>query len=318
MQLPSSALLASFCLTCALAAAAAAADDALEIPRAAAASAAGVAQPISGRSPLTPRLVDAVKAGVAGPATGLLLIDLWLAGLERRRTAHRARAACLALLGAAGALCWWNLLQFNFPRFAHQGDTFHAYLGAKYFPELGYTHLYACTAVADWQAGLRGPRVERPMRNLETNQLETSAEILAQPSRCTSRFTPERWSAFAADVSWLRSQTLPRRWNRFQQDHGYNATPVWTLLARSLTQGGPADRVQIALLRLLDPLILLLMWSCVCWAFGWRIACVAAVYWGTNYAAPFGWTGGAILRQDWLACTVIGICLLRRRHSASH
>lgn len=79
----------------------------------------------------------------------------------------------------------------------------------------------------------------------------------------------------------------------------------------------PAGSLPITFLRLLDPALLLLMWGCVCWAFGWRIACVAAVYWGTNYAAPFGWTGGGTLRQDWLACSVIGIALLRLCRTAS-
>jgi len=249
------------------------------------------------RPRLDSRAVNGVKAAVCSAATLLLLLDLWLAGRGRGGVARRTRAAALAALGVAGLLSWTNLLQLNFPGFSHHSDTFHGYVGAKYFPELGYTRLYACTAVADWEAGLRGPAIERPMRNLESNRLETTASILADPVRCTSRFTPERWAAFAADVGWLREQVGPRRWNRFQQDHGYNATPLWTLVART---------------RALDPLALLLMWGFVFWAFGWRIACVGAVYWGTNYAAPFGWTGGAILRQDWLAATVVGICLLRR------
>jgi hypothetical protein len=40
---------------------------------------------------------------------------------------------------------------------------------------------------------------------------------------------------------------------------------------------------------------------------------VALLYWGTNYPADFGWTGGSYLRDDWLAATVIGLCLLRRK-----
>jgi hypothetical protein len=40
---------------------------------------------------------------------------------------------------------------------------------------------------------------------------------------------------------------------------------------------------------------------------------VALLYWGTNYPAEFGWTGGSFLRDDWLAATVIGLCLLRRK-----
>jgi hypothetical protein len=52
----------------------------------------------------------------------------------------------------------------------------------------------------------------------------------------------------------------------------------------------------------------------VIWAFGWRATCVAVIYWGTNFPAEFGWTGGAYLRQDWLAASVIGLCLMKRGH----
>ena len=92
---------------------------------------------------------------VAGFAMGLLIIAVvasagaaWLAwravpGLWRRLGPRGARAwdVGLALLGLAGALCWSNLGQFNFPGFGHPSETFHYYLGAKYFPELGYTRL---------------------------------------------------------------------------------------------------------------------------------------------------------------------------------
>ncbi|MGI9590675.1 MAG: hypothetical protein ACR2P8_04850, partial [Myxococcota bacterium] len=49
------------------------------------------------------------------------------------------------------------------------------------------------------------------------------------------------------------------------------------------------------------------------WAFGWRAACVAALFWGTNLPANFSWIGGAFLRDGWLACSVIGLCLLKLR-----
>lgn len=70
-------------------------------------------------------------------------------------------------------------------------------------------------------------------------------------------------------------------------------------------------------LSLIDPLLLLLMWAAVWWAFGWRATCVALLYWGTNYPAYWGWTGGGYLRQDWLLCAVLGLALLRRRHMAA-
>jgi hypothetical protein len=265
---------------------------------------------------LRPREVGAIKAAVAVAATLLLAAGAWL---DRRGAAdrhRRGRDAALACLGLLGAACWWNLFQFNYPGFGHPSDTFHYYLGAKYFPELRYTRLYACVAVADAEAGALGADDARPLRDLETNRLGTSAAALADPEGCTSHFGAGRWQEFRHDVDFLRSQVGVRSWRRFQQDHGYNATPVWSLLGRALTATGPASGAQLAALRALDPVLLALMFAGIAWAFGWRIACIAAIYWGTNYAAPYGWTGGSILRQDWLAATVLGICLLRRERFA--
>jgi len=264
------------------------------------------------RGILGPRGINGLKAAVATVSAVLLALGLALRDGGHSSRLRRLRDGLLLTLGVAGGLLWWNLFQFNFPGYGHASDTFHYYLGAKYFPELGYSRLYACTAVADQEAGLRGPAIERPMRNLETNHLETTASILADPTRCTDHFSTPRWAAFRHDVDWMRARVPLRRWQRFQQDHGYNATPAWGVLGRLATSTGPIGPRQILLLRLLDPLLLLVMWGFVVRAFGWRISCVAAIYWGTNYLAPFSWTGGSILRQDWLAALVIGICLLRR------
>ena len=272
----------------------------------------------AGAAPLLwPRQVGGVKAVVASAATLLLALGWWLERRRRGGRPHRARNAGLALLGLLGVACWTNLFQFNYPGFGHASDTFHYYLGAKYFPELRYTRLYACVAVADAESGLEAAVLERPMRDLESNTLVGSAAALASPQACKSHFGDVRWAAFRRDVDFLRSRVQPGRWRRFQQDHGYNATPVWGVLGRAVTGGGAATPAKLAALRALDPLLLVLMGAGIFWAFGWRIACVAAVFWGTNYAAPYGWTGGSILRQDWLAATVLGICALRRERSAS-
>jgi hypothetical protein len=266
---------------------------------------------------LRPREVGAVKAAVAVVATLLLAIGAWQHRRGARVRHRRARDAALAVLGLLGAACWWNLFQFNYPGFGHPSDTFHYYLGAKYFPELRYTRLYACVAVADAEAGVTAADDPRPLRDLESNRLVTSADALADPGACTSAFSAERWAAFRHDVDFLRAQVLPRTWRRFQQDHGYNATPVWSVLGRALAATGPASDAQLAALRALDPLLLALLFAGIAWAFGWRVTCIAAIYWGTNYAAPYGWTGGSILRQDWLAATVLGICALRRERFAT-
>jgi len=266
---------------------------------------------------LGPRGVGGIKAGVAVAATALLGLGLSLDRAGRSGPGRRVRDALLAALGVAGLACWWNLFQFNFPGFAHPSDTFHYYLGAKYFPELGYTRLYECVAVADAEAGLDAASLRRPMRDLATNALTTTDAILLDRARCTSHFSGARWSEFRHDVDFLRGLVPPRKWTLFQQDHGYNATPAWGLLGHALTNAAPASQAQLRLLWALDPLLLLAMWAAAWWAFGWRLAAVAAIYWGTNYAAPYGWTGGSILRQDWLAASVFGVALLRRDHPAA-
>ncbi|WP_218060812.1 hypothetical protein, partial [Aeromonas sp. EERV15] len=50
------------------------------------------------------------------------------------------------------------------------------------------------------------------------------------------------------------------------------------------------------------------------WAFGWRVFSVAAIFWGCQPSAPFYWTGGAFLRQDWLFYLVLSACLIRKRY----
>src|SRR5207237_8319873 len=117
---------------------------------------------------------------------------------------------------------------------------------------------------------------------------------------------------FKRDIAWFESRFSLEFWNNSQKDHGYNSTPVWTIVGSALANLAPASDRQIFLLGLLDPTLLLLMWGFVVWAFGWRTAAVAALIWGTNFPARYWWNGGAYLRMDWLATAVIAICLLKR------
>ena len=256
--------------------------------------------------------VDSVKAGVALAGASLLAWGAWLGRRGRTRTLARTRDTLLASLGLLALLCWWNLLQFHYPGYGNPGDNFHYYLGAKYFRELGYTRLYACAALADHEAGFVPPLARRTLRNLETNRMESGATLLEAPERCKEGFSAARWEAFGRDVAWLRDRLPPRRWQQLFSDHGYNATPAWGVLGSSLVNTGPLSAAQLRWLTLLDPVLLLAMWASCWWAFGWRAMCVGLLFWGTNYAAGFAWTGGGILRQDWLFASVMGLCLLRR------
>ena len=153
----------------------------------------------------------------------------------------------------------------------------------------------------------------RWIRNLTTNELRRGSQALRDANLCRDRFaTPERWNEFKHDVAFFREQLGPHKWREVQMDHGYNASPVWTVVGRTLANTGPASTRQIDRLWWLDPLLILAMWATVWWAFGWRVVSVAVIWWGTNYAAPYNFIGGAFLRQDWLFLAIAGICLVKR------
>jgi hypothetical protein len=259
---------------------------------------------------LGPEEVGWVKAATA--AAGALLLGV---GALRSAGGHRPGRvfdALLAVLGLLAAACWWNLGRFNFPMFGHPSETYHYYVGARYFRELGYTNLYRCTALADAEAGRGAEVAARWARDLGTNRLVPAAELLRDPALCKARFTPERWRSFRRDVAFFRNRLPVERWQRTQVDHGYNATPAWGLLGGLLAQGGPATERRILLLQLLDPLLLAGTGVAIARAFGWRTLCVAVLYFGTNHPAQYGWVGGSYLRQLELAALLLGICCLRR------
>jgi hypothetical protein len=259
------------------------------------------------------RVVIGLKLVIAALTTALLL---WGWAAERRGGAPRHRTLRAAALGALGVVAlagWWNFGQFH-PNgvYVHYHEFFHYYVGSKYFPELGYTGLYDCVAAADVEQGFGRQAATRWIRNLETNELHFGSPAVLNPDLCRARFTPERWTAFSHDVRWFRDHVPAKKWSELAGDHGYNATPVWTIAGHLLSNTGPATWRQIRLLAFIDPVLLLLMWALVWWAFGWEVACVAACWWGTNYPARYTYIGGAFLREDWLVLAVAAICFAKR------
>ena len=275
-------------------------------------AAAGAADAASGAGWLSPERVAVLKVGVALGGAALLL---WKAALRRvgRADAHaRTRDGLLLALGILGALAWWNFLQNRFvPGFAHPTDTFHYYIGSKYFDELRYKRLYVCTTVADAESGQREQALQRSVRNLETYRRESGALILRDPTACTRHFSPARWEEFKHDIGWFRGHMPEGLWQGVLADHGYNPTPVWGAFGRWFTRDGPVSEAILSPLVLIDPILLIFMWAFIGLAFGWRATCVALIFWGTNLPGDYSWTGGAFLRQGWLASLFIGICCLR-------
>ncbi len=236
---------------------------------------------------------------------------------EGRPEAHRKlRDRLLMTLGIVSALTYINFGFFHFPNFIHNWDTYHYYIGSKYFPELGYTRLYECVAVSDAEDPKLRHRVEvRKQTNLRTNLLEHTTEVLKHPERCKDHFTAERWESFKRDTAFFRAREGLPRWDDAQTDHGYNGTPVWNIAGTTLANLAPASLTQIVLLNLIDQAYLVAMIAIIGWAFGWRILSIALLVFATNFPSRFYWTGGAFLRWDWLFYTVASICCLKKDKS---
>ena len=239
-----------------------------------------------------------------------LLVLLWRRFRPRQHPLLQDRL--LFSLGVIALLTYFNFGAFHFPKFIHDWEWTHYYLGAKYFEELDYDKLYECIAVADSEAGLAKQVAARKLTNLRTNVLESTAEILAHPERCKAEFSAARWQNFEHDVGFFRDRQTSSRWEDLQTDHGYNATPVWNIAGSLLANTGAASRTQLYLLALLDPLYLLALVGLVVWAFGWRPAAIALLVLATQFPARFYWTGGSFLRWDWLFFTVAALCLLKK------
>jgi hypothetical protein len=253
---------------------------------------------------------------------GLLVggLALFVLGWRAQRAGEgpAQRRLRLALLGILAATAFGSY--FYFWRFArlHVADTFHYYVGAKYFPELGYYGLYDCTLQALDDAGRVDLAALPHVRNLGTMALEPPRRALARGPGCKQAFSPERWRRFAADVRWFQGRTTADVWAHVLEDHGYHPSPVWTLFGRPLASAIPLKGVGTRLLARVDHVLVLGAFLFVGWSVGWETACLAAIVWGTGFLWRYSWIGDAFLRHLWLASSLVGLaCLQRRRHAGA-
>ncbi|HXV76234.1 MAG TPA: discoidin domain-containing protein [Candidatus Polarisedimenticolaceae bacterium] len=245
-----------------------------------------------------------IAYGVAG---GLVLLGV----AARRRLPPRLETALLVAVGLAGALAWTNFGTFHGPNVLHHHDVFHYVMGSKYFAENGYSGLYHCTEVAEAELGRREFVERRVIRNLTTNELEPASIVLDDTQRCRSAFSAARWDEFKRDVEFFRAGVYPGSWGTIFRDHGYNATPVWTMAGGRIANLDALSRRPVWLAAI-DFALYAGLFAMIAWAFGLEVAALGALIWGVGLPWQYYWTGGAFARVPWLALSVAAICLARR------
>jgi len=256
------------------------------------------------------------RIGFALVAAGLLIIEARAKRLGERLP-DKITNRILWGFGIVGFLAYFDFFNPNvrYPDYYHRHEFYHYYLGSKYSRAVGYTDLYECTMIAEVENG-RGAAIKtRDMRDLRVNLIKpvTQTYVFDNPNECKKRFSPTEWEAFKKDVSWFESVSRGGYWENMQQDHGYNPPPVWTMSGKLFSSMGVASDGFFKTLSLLDISLQAGTLAMLYWAFGLRVMAIAAVFWGTNAAANFYWTGGAFLRQDWIFLLVSSVCLARKR-----
>ena len=232
------------------------------------------------------------------------------------RFLRHALNAILILLAVLSVFSYFDFGYFRYGRYINPHDVFHYYIGAKYSREIDYADLYRCALMADMEGKkvFKGPSI----RDLSTHSFEPVSRALQEAGKVKARFSPERWQEFKHDILFFQSIMPASKWNQVLTDKGYNATPVWNSVARFLTNRVSTDNwVALNALLLIDPLLMILAFAALWWAFGWRAAFFAAVFFDTNFMGSFVHIKGALLRLDWVMFLVIATCLLKKGYYKS-
>ena len=210
---------------------------------------------------------------------------------------------------------------FNFDKREVEGvgdgtDMAYYYLNTKYLEELGYFRFYAAVLTADkeykdrFASRLRGYRDLRDYENKPTKiAFEHGREIKEK------HFTKERWEEFKHDVDYFLSfPQMPRLFNYFFNDHGYNPPPTWAVPGYILASSVPAEKVKW--IAMVDVICLVFALLAVCWAFGGEATLYVMLFFICTFSGRWPMISHCLLRFDWSSALVIAICLLKKERFA--
>ena len=201
----------------------------------------------------------------------------------------------------------WGVVLFH--------DQFHYFLGAKYFPEVGYNKLYDCAAVAQIENGYADLIATTRVRDLESNLLLRGERFLDDPPTCQIWFGETRWQEFRQDVLYFMTRVESAGSTRYLTDHGFNATPYWIALNRLFVHQTKANENSVRLLTVIDFTLLMSMFAMIWWAFGLETAALTALLWGTSRIWIYLHVGamGSFGRMYFIWAAVASVCLLKKQ-----
>ena len=256
------------------------------------------------------RSAIATKAAVA-------LLAIFLLGLLHRYRSPRVERVALGIAIAWSAFAFTDLGYFHGPgRTIHPTDSFHYFIGPKYFSELGYFDLYECLARAERENGHTDALQGYYIRNLRTNQLRPLSSDGADEA-CPDTFSEERWEAFKRDLELFRPLFPPDiPTQRMLADHGYNGTPITTTFHRLFVSSLSATVDHIRAMTMLDVFSNLMAVLLIGLFVSPTAGILAALIISSGEPWGYQWVGGSIGRANFVLWLGIGIALAARRREA--
>ena len=242
---------------------------------------------------------------IAFTTVGLLLFESFFKKSNKNWNKVYVLLALISLLSyfyLAGVVCKSNYVNI--------WDTYHYFLGAKYFQELGYTRLYECTVIASHEDEDWIPRLER-IRDLKTYKT-VNYRLAIMESECKKSFSKPRWMQFKTDVAVFR-ESLKSIWPGVLRDHGYHGTPVHNMFAMSLSNKFELTYRNLVLASLIDMIALVIMFAFVSKSFNPRIGLLFAILFCVNFPSRFVHIGGSFLRYFWLAALIAAFCFMKQK-----
>jgi len=219
-------------------------------------------------------------------------------------------AACVVIAFVA----YQNFLEGH-PRTRTQPyDFFHAYIGAKYFPELRYTRFYTCMLTADREDNYTPATTSTTirLRNPLTQQRTALQYVTIDPTHCRLYFTAERWASYKADLAAFKKLLGDENYLRLYGDHGFNATPFWVATSGQLTKIFSSDIQSLQYISILDLILLVGIFAVLLYGFGYPLAAMTFCLFLCQAVSSFLWLGYSYARYDWIFYLCTAIALLKR------
>ncbi|MFO7566490.1 MAG: hypothetical protein R6X02_27860 [Enhygromyxa sp.] len=236
-------------------------------------------------------------------------LDEKLAEEKTRTLVERLVTAALVVIALLASVNYFYGSRNN-GVYVHRWDAFHTVIGAKYHTELGYFDLYKCAYAID-REGPHHFRTVETIRDLHTRKFVPREQHIAG-NDCKQRFTPERLEQFKHDLDEFGTWSSKREWRILFKDKGFNGTPFYATLAKGLVSTIDVNLDSLKRLAVIDPVVMLIAFGVVGWAFGARRAAIMAIFFCVFFPNRFVHMGGSILRFDYVAALMIGFSALKK------